>query len=317
MRPPRPSTAARSPAPRARDTGPFLWEGQAIAPLPRPVLPGWACTPVLLCSVFTKCPFLSSPTPVDPPIARRPSAVTRDLTRPFFLNDTRGQVRNRPSCVQSARAREPPVEEAWKGRGLPSGSPPGACGCLPPAGTSAACPLLRATGAGDSYQTPLRGTPGMLTPVPASIHTHTHLYLHPYIYIHTPGHVHTNTPVLHTYTPVHVHTHLYTHMCFTCTYTPVCVYTHLCLQTHIYMYVHSWACTHTCARTNMCMYIHTCSCIGVWTLTTFPGGLPLGRGSRAPHIPHTTGPRAARGLCPRLAWPAGLVTSLFPCRLAV
>lgn len=138
MRPPRPSTAARSPAPRARDTGPFLWEGQAIAPLPRPVLPGWACTPVLLCSVFTKCPFLSSPTPVDPPITRRPSAVTRDLTRPFFLNDTSGQVRNRPSCVQSARAREPPVDEAGKGRGLPSGSPPGACGCLPPAGTSAA-----------------------------------------------------------------------------------------------------------------------------------------------------------------------------------
>ena len=293
---------------------------------------------------------------------------------PFFLNDTSRQVRNRPSCVQRGPGPESrQVDEAGKGRGLPSGSPPRGLRLLPSCWHPGLCSGPQVLGTVTKPRS--GGHPDMLTPVPASVHTHTYLYLHPYIYIHTPGHVHTNTPVpAHIHTLIHVHTHTcactcaythlhtYTHLClhmcmahtYTCTCTPVHVhtpghahtnttvlhtYTHLYMhthtcdshvhthlytythtyvsKTHVYMYMHSWACTHTCAPTNMCMYIHTCSCIRVWTLTTFPGGFLLGSGSTAPHIPGTSGPRAAPGLCPRLAWPASVVTSLFPCRLAV
>lgn len=63
MRPPRPSTAARSSALRARDTDPFLREGQARAPRPQSVLPASARTPVLLCFVFTTVLFCPPPHP--------------------------------------------------------------------------------------------------------------------------------------------------------------------------------------------------------------------------------------------------------------
>lgn len=120
------------------------------------------------------------------------------------------------------------------------------------------------------------------------------------MHIHTPVHVHTQ---LYMRTHLCMYTHLYMHIqtcSCTCAYTPVCVHTRSCTCTHtpvLHMYIHTCICIHTPVPahtrvhvhaqlgmyTHLCMYIHTCSCIPAWTLTTFPGGFPLGRVSTAPH----------------------------------
>lgn len=201
MRLPRPSTAARSPAQQARDTGPFLREGQARAPRPGPVLPASARTPVLLCFIFTTCSFLSSPPPIDPPITRRPSAVTRDLTRPFFLNDTSCQVRNRPSCVQS--------EEAGSGLGLLSGSPPR--GLRLPPSCWHLCSMTSAQGHRCWGQLP--------NPPQGETQACSQLCLHRCTHTHT-------CTCTHTYTYTHLDMYIQTHLCLhTYTYTYTCTHT--------------------------------------------------------------------------------------------
>ena len=170
---------------------------------------------------------------------------------PFFLNDTSRQVRNRPSCVQRGPGPESrQVDEAGKGRGLPSGSPPRGLRLLPSCWHPGLCSGPQVLGTVTKPRS--GGHPDMLTPVPASVHTHTYLYLHPYIYIHTPGHVHTNTPV-----PAHIHTliHVHTHTCAcTCAYTHLHTYTHLCL--HMCM-AHTYTCTCTPVHVHTPGHAHT------------------------------------------------------------